>query len=145
MSVSATSSTTNTSSTDRSASTGTTNLGKDDFLQLLVAEMRNQDPMNPMENKDMMAQLAQFNVLDQITHLSDALDHFMSVQELAEAGNLIGKQVEVTPTTGDPVSGTVSSASLVDGKVQIHIGDENYDLSLLTSITGGSVDAHSQG
>jgi flagellar basal-body rod modification protein FlgD len=121
-------------------------LGKNDFLKLLVAELQNQDAMNPMDDKAMMAQLAQFNALDQMTQINETLTQFISLQQLADAGNLIGKVVEVTSSEADaPISGTVSRASLVDGTVQIRIGETDYDLNDVIAITGGSTDGAAQG
>ena len=49
-------------------------LGKDEFLQLMVTKLQNQDPLNPMEDEDYIAQLAQFSSLEQLTNISDGLD-----------------------------------------------------------------------
>ena len=53
--------------------TGSTVLGKDDFLQLLITQLGNQDPLNPMDGQQFAAQLAQFSSVEQLMHISDAL------------------------------------------------------------------------
>ena len=59
--------------TAQSSATATGQLGKDDFLNLLVSQLRHQDPMKPMEDKDFMGQMAQFSSLEQITNLAGAM------------------------------------------------------------------------
>ena len=78
-------------------------LGKDDFLQLLVTKMENQDPLNPMEDEDFIAQLAQFSSLEQMTNIAKAIEesnewNFMQTQSINNvmAAGLIGKEVEAS-------------------------------------------------
>ncbi|MBN4067660.1 MAG: flagellar hook capping protein [Alkaliphilus sp.] len=52
------------------------NMDKDMFLELLVAQMRNQDPLNPMEDREFIAQMAQFSSLEQMQNLNSGLDSF---------------------------------------------------------------------
>jgi flagellar basal-body rod modification protein FlgD len=54
-------------------------MGKDQFVQLLVTEMKNQDPMNPMDGKDLAAQLAQFSSVEQLMNINTKLDNFTSL------------------------------------------------------------------
>ena len=56
-------------------------LGKDEFLKMLVAQLKNQDPMNPMKGDDMAAQLAQFSSLEQLTNIGDQLKAQAGLQE----------------------------------------------------------------
>jgi flagellar basal-body rod modification protein FlgD len=73
-------------------------LGKDDFLQLLVAQLSAQDPLNPMEAQDFSAQLAQFSSLEQITNFNDTLKELKVSQDAMSNSsmiNLIGKTVDV--------------------------------------------------
>ena len=135
-----------TTSADATPVNGSKVLGQDDFLKLLVAELQNQDVFNPMQDKDMMAQLAQFNALDQMTQIKEMLTEFMGVQALSDAGNLIGKTVEVVQEEGDPITGVVSRVSMADGVVQVRVGDADYDLGLVIGILGegeGNVTAES--
>ena len=75
-------------------------LGKDEFLKMLVAQLRHQDPLSPMNADDMAAQLAQFSSLEQLTNISDAIESQAAMQEGliasihdTSAMNLIGKNV----------------------------------------------------
>ncbi len=71
-------------------------LGKDDFLKLLVAQLKNQDPLNPSDATEFTAQLAQFSSLEQLTNLNDSMQQLGSLSgdmERMSALGLIGKQV----------------------------------------------------
>lgn len=75
---------------------------KDIFLKLLVAQMTNQDPMNPQDPTQYITQLAQFNTLEQMMSLNDSMDYLIGMQNgllvnsaLSTASSLIGKNVEV--------------------------------------------------
>ena len=70
-------------------------LGKDDFLQLLVTQLRYQDPLNPMEDKEFIAQMAQFNSLEEMQKLNKTMSSQNDFHELASASSMIGKRVAV--------------------------------------------------
>jgi len=95
-------------------------LGKNDFLQLLVAQMRYQDPMKPMENKEFVAQLAQFSALEQMMNvgLSSNLTYGMSV---------LNKMVYATDAGGLKVQGTAVSVRVVDNKPMVKVRVEQGD------------------
>lgn len=83
--------------------TGTSNLGKDDFLQLLITKLEYQDPMNPMDDEDFIAQLAQFSSLEQLTEISEGISEanqwdFLQMQSINNvmAAGLIGKDVKAS-------------------------------------------------
>jgi len=88
------------------AAKGKAQLGKDDFLKLMMAQLRYQDPMNPMDNTAFSAQLAQFSSLEQLTNINTSLLQSINANlMLAESVNntmsatLIGKQVKLSNTT----------------------------------------------
>lgn len=107
---------------------------KDQFLQLLVAQLRNQDPMRPMEDRDFIAQLAQFAVLEQLENLGREFKQAQTTQQLAAAGGLIGRTVEAE-ADGQVVSGRVS-AVLVDaaGTVSLKVGDKTVPFGTVRKI-----------
>jgi flagellar basal-body rod modification protein FlgD len=77
-------------------------LGRDDFLNLLVEQLKNQDPMNPMESAEFAAQLAQFSSLEQLTNVNDSMKLLIDQETTtgnAQAVSYIGKQVKATGNT----------------------------------------------
>ena len=86
-------------------------LGKQDFLNLLVKQLQYQDPLNPMDDKDFVAQLAQFSSLEQLTNISTGIDSLIKAQgrqEMMNAVGFIGKEVKAS---GDTLSKTGTSVS----------------------------------
>jgi flagellar basal-body rod modification protein FlgD len=76
---------------------GTAVMGKDDFLNLLVAQLQHQDPLSPMESTDFTAQLAQFTSLEQLSNINGNLEQLQQYQaavQNSQAVGLIGKTVE---------------------------------------------------
>ena len=87
----------------------------DAFLKLLVAEMNNQDPLNPTDSTEYVAQFAAFSTVEQSIQTNKRLDTMMAVSALTQADALIGR----TMTSSDgSVSGEVSSIRAVDGGIQ---------------------------
>ena len=87
-------------------------LDKDAFLLLLVTEMRNQNPLEPMDNKDFIAQLTQFSSLEQITNMTKAFENFLSLQQgslQAQASSLIGKYAVVRSNSVQVNNGVAES------------------------------------
>ena len=116
----------NTSSTSSGASkTKSPESHQSNFMTLLVAQLRNQDPLNPATNEDFIAQLAQLESLDESKKISSSLATMVSTQEFSSASTLIGKNVMGTSKTasGDSVDfkGIVSSVSQLDGKVKMNV------------------------
>ncbi|MEI7744506.1 MAG: flagellar hook capping FlgD N-terminal domain-containing protein [Chloroflexota bacterium] len=78
-------------------------MNADDFLQLFLTQLQNQDPTEPMNNKEMLTQLAQFTMISSL----EKLDKALGGTQLAQASALIGDQVIGTDTKGLPASGVV--------------------------------------
>jgi len=88
-------------STSSTSSSSTSSLGQDAFLQLLVTQLEYQDPLNPMDDKDFVAELAQFSSLEQLTEINSGIDGLKSIgeeQEMIGAVNFMGKTVDATGT-----------------------------------------------
>jgi flagellar basal-body rod modification protein FlgD len=78
-------------------------LGRDDFFKLFLAQLRNQDPTQPMDDKEFLAQLAQFSLIDTMNEVR----RVMAGTQLAQASSLIGQRVEGWADDGTPVDGIV--------------------------------------
>lgn len=116
-----------------------TTLGKDDFLKLLVAQLKNQDPTAPMDNKEFISQMASFTSLEQTKNMSDSIQQFVQSQStnmLASQSSMIGKNitwsVNATDTSGNTTTsnqqGTIASVKLVNGSVN-YVTTDGQDVS----------------
>jgi flagellar basal-body rod modification protein FlgD len=121
-------------------------MGKDDFLTLLITQLRNQDPLNPSDSTEFTAQLAQFSSLEQLQNINDALASFEVYQSTAnniQASNFIGQTVTAAGDTVSVSNGTSDSLSVeLDAPAQaVYI--QIYDAygEYVTDIEAGSLDA----
>ena len=85
-------------------------LGKDDFLKILITQLSYQDPTAPMENKEFIAQMAQFSSLEQMTNMAKDFSRLTAMITGTEASSALGKNVELIE--GDHmVAGTVQAVT----------------------------------
>jgi flagellar basal-body rod modification protein FlgD len=99
------------------------------YLNLLVTQLRNQNPLNPMDSDQMSSQLAQLSELEQLEAMNSKFDRMLMAAELSQARNLIGTDVLFTPAGEDsPVQARVNGAGVVDGEVCLNAGQ--YILTL---------------
>jgi flagellar basal-body rod modification protein FlgD len=111
-------------------------LGKQDFLQLLIAQLKNQDPMKPMEDKEFIAQLAQFSSLETLQSLDKRLESFSDAQQFGQAAAAIGKRVQATLTDGTKLNGVVSEVRFAAGITKLVVNNQEVLLSQVTSLGG---------
>jgi len=115
----------------------TRDLDKDAFLKLLVTQLKYQDPTQPMDNKEFIAQMAQFSSLEQMTNVRDGLDVLTQMQITTQALSLVGRTVDLhNPAGGDPVSGKVDEVRFVSGEPRLVVGGKEYALSDVLAIRG---------
>jgi flagellar basal-body rod modification protein FlgD len=107
-------------------------LGQDAFLKLLTTQLRNQDPLHPMDDTQSIAQLAQFSSVQATTELKDAFASFQSNFSVMQSAGLLGKTVaaQSTDTGGNvtSVTGTVKTISVINGQPMITLADKNGKL-----------------
>jgi flagellar basal-body rod modification protein FlgD len=97
-------------------------LGKDDFLKLLVGQLKNQDPMNPSSDTDFIAQMAQFSQLEQTTNMAQANTQLIQMQRGQRAVQLLGKTVTYAdPVTGAPATGAVERVEWTRGEPSLTV------------------------
>ncbi|MFP4329772.1 MAG: flagellar hook assembly protein FlgD [Spirochaetaceae bacterium] len=85
-------------------------LGRDEFLQILITQLQNQDPTSPMEDKQFIAQMAQFSTLEQMTNMSDGFATLASGLASGRAVSMLGKEVTIA-FNGETVEGVVSAVT----------------------------------
>lgn len=115
---------TNTASTTKTSQ----DLGKDDFLKLLVTQLKYQDPMSPMEDKEFISQMAQFTSLEQMKNMNNSV-------QITQATSFIGKQVTWADSQGNELTGVVKSVKIVNGEARVLVGDETLELKQVLSVT----------
>lgn len=95
-------------------------LGKDEFLKLLITQLRFQDPMNPMEDKEFIAQMAQFNSLEQMQTLNRNFTANSEFSQLTQASSLIGKNVSIRQDE-ETFPGKVMEVRKVEGELKVMV------------------------
>ncbi|MDD3608503.1 MAG: flagellar hook assembly protein FlgD [Halothiobacillaceae bacterium] len=114
-------------------------LGQDEFLQLMTAQLRNQDPMAPMENGEFLGQMAQFSTVQGIEQLNQSMASMASLMQsnqIMQATSMVGKQALVAGDSGmltvqKKEDGSIESASL-RGSVGVPEGATNARVSIYT-------------
>ncbi len=108
-------------------------LDKDDFLQILVTQLKYQDPTKPMEDKEFIAQMAQFSSLEQMTNMSSEFSELSATLKGAQAMNLIGRDVEIVK--GDSfIQGPVEAVT--SGSFpQVMVNGAYYDYDDISKVT----------
>lgn len=104
---------TNTGST---VSSVTQNLGKDEFLKLLTTQLKNQNPLEPMENAEFIAQLATFSQLEQLINMNNSFSNFMDSSVKSSALSILGKNVIGTTEAGEEVTGKAIAVEFKEGR-----------------------------
>jgi flagellar basal-body rod modification protein FlgD len=109
--------------------------GKEDFLRLFVAQLKAQNPLNPQEGHEFIAQLAQFTSLEQLMNLNTSFSDMLKFQQLLGGGELIGKNASYigTGSDGNP-QGVISAIKINDGAIAAIIGGKEVPISNITGI-----------
>jgi flagellar basal-body rod modification protein FlgD len=105
------------------------------FMQLLVTQLRNQDPSSPMDTTDMVAQTTQLAMMESLTKLTAGVEGLLSSQQSTQASQLIGATVTWTDASGESRSGTVESVSFGAAPT---VSVDGTDVAL-SEITGASL------
>lgn len=120
--------TTQSASSNKPTSSAT--VGYNDFLQLLIAQMRNQDPTSPTDMAQYMSQFAQLSSVEQAIQTNAKLDTLLSTSALSQAEGLIGRTATFTSEDGQNTTGKIMSVHIIQGGavatldngIQVHLG-----------------------
>ena len=132
------------------SSTGTTGndlreVDLDEFLGMLITEMQNQDPLNPMDNSQLLTQISQIRQIGSTNQLTDTLTTLAIGQELTMASSLIGRKVKALDDSSKDIEGAVDRVSVKtdsadpnNRQVKVHIGDSTVDIKNIREIVPSS-------
>ncbi len=126
--------------------TNGSNLTEQDFLKVMVEQLKNQNPLDPQNSDQFFQQIVQFQTLDAMQSMSKQLQALADVGGLANASALIGRTVKASidqandPTTGMPrppkdVSGVVDSVTFQNGQPIVHVGNNSIPASKVVEVS----------
>jgi flagellar basal-body rod modification protein FlgD len=110
---------------------GKSDIGKDGFMQLMLAQLKYQNPLEPVDNTQQLAQQAQFTQIEELQKLNGNLS---LSNNLTQAGQLVGKNVEYTDALGATKSGLVQSASLGKDSLGLSVDGQTISPDQITRI-----------
>jgi len=110
-------------------------LSQDDFLKLLVVQMKSQDPLNPKQDTEFIAQMTQFSALEQSKSMQKDIAGLRGDQGLLQADALIGRSVTMYDGKAVVAAGVVSSVDVVDGTPKLVVNGKQYTMNQVLSIS----------
>ena len=130
---------------NQTLSSSSVTMGKDDFLKLLITELQNQNPLNPMEDREFISQMANFSTLEQMQNMNKGFEYVGLLLEqslgsmyLEQCCNLINKDVEYS-IDGNLKQGIVEGIVMNNGIPQLKISEDLIFLDEVLSITNSSI------
>lgn len=116
------------------------------FIKLLITELQSQDPLNPMDNQEILQQVSQIREIESNSKLTETLQSVLLGQNVVTASNLIGRMISGLTDDAERVTGRVGRVSIEDGVAKVHIGEHVLDLKNVAEILPGTEDgAEDQG
>ncbi len=107
---------------------------QDTFLQLLIAQVQNQNPLDPVSDTEFIAQLAQFNTLSGIQQLNTTFSQMLRLQQLTDGSQLIGRTVNYTDATGQPATGRVAQVVANGSDIFLDLGGPRITLDQVSAV-----------
>lgn len=111
-------------------------MGKDEFLQILVTQLKNQDPTQPMQDREFIAQMAQFSMLEQMSNLNQTMQQYMKKQkDVSDYSDMIDKKVSwINEETKETVSGIVKGVVLKEDRFYYQIDKQEIPVETIISV-----------
>lgn len=124
-------------STAKAAVKSLTEDGGTQFMQLLLAQLRNQNPLDPVQDKDFMSQVTQLNSFQELQKMTKLLQELGKSNTLTDAASLIGKTVKVRAADGQVRSGLVSGVTLTGDTATLIMGSDRAPLTDVVGVSAG--------
>lgn len=117
------------------------NLDLNSFLSMMIAELQNQDPLNPMDNAQLLQQVSQIREIESNLRLVSTLENMGRSQNLTAAAGLINKTIRGLTESGDVVEGRVDRVSMDKNDVYLHVGDQKVPSKNVSEVLAQQGDA----
>jgi flagellar basal-body rod modification protein FlgD len=104
------------------------------FMGLLLAQMKNQNPMEPMDDSQMISQMAQLNSLDELKKISESLSSMSQTNQFLSAATLIDKNITYQNADSEEVKGKVTGISMNGSDIYLKVGSQSVLLNKLRSV-----------
>lgn len=124
------------SANNTSANKVSNDLDSEQFMQILLAQLTHQNPLEPMDNAEMMTQFSQLNSLQELRGIHTAMETVSAVNATAYLTSLIGRTVKASRADGKIIEGVVEGVMTETENPQILVGDEVVDLTNVLEIKG---------
>jgi flagellar basal-body rod modification protein FlgD len=115
-------------STASAASKANNALDSDQFMQILLSQLTHQNPLEPMDNAEMMTQFSQLNSLQELREIHTSMDKVSASNQVIYLASLIGKTVKVNRTDGNVLEGVVEEVFPEKDNPQLRVGDQKVPL-----------------
>jgi len=112
-----------------------------DFIKMMVAQLENQDPMDPMSNTEMLQQISQMRAITANDRLTDSIESLSVGQALSTASSLIGKTVTGVNTLDQSVTGKVDKVTIENGEAKLYVGSSIISVRNVTAIVDTPAEA----
>lgn len=117
-------------------------LGKDEFLKLLITELQNQDPTNPMQDREFISQMAQFSSLEQMLNMNKNMENFLNNLFFNSSFDILGKNVELEDSSSLEsengshriVKGIVESVTKNGNDIFVRVNGEQYPITTIYKV-----------
>ncbi len=116
------------------ARTSNNSMSQQDFLKLLTMQLKNQDPMKPMDDNSMVATMAQFTGLEQSSQMLTSLKGLGDANKMIAASSMIGREVTVTDPAGTQTTGIVDAVETTASGLQLRMGASLFSLASVTRV-----------
>lgn len=110
-------------------------LGQEDYMELMVTQLKNQNPLEPMENKEFISQMAQFSQVQGVNKIAQLVESSTPFNKLSSATSMLGQTIEYKGDDENTTeSGTVEQVIRQDGKTKLDIGNDQIAIDRVVSV-----------
>ncbi len=124
---------------DKSKNETKTDFSSDDFMMLLLTQMKYQNPLEPMDESQMMSQMSQMNTVSELVKLNSAIGDLKYTNQITSGANLVGKTISYLDEAGKYAEIVVKETALIDSKVYLISDDISISIKDVLSIKEGTL------